>query len=302
VAEASRASLTFEELGLRWNYDPVNGTPGLLEFDFDRRYDENFFSYNQLGSGQSDLYQSGIRDFRLGANVTPRGEGLEVVIQLSNATDHVRARVAPDGAVFLESQLRGDGPVQEGGWEPVDSGQIKPLTVGRATRLEIWHVDQRVSLRVDDSEVLAWAYDRDPESEIIQRRYHRVPIARLGVRGAEATLRSVCLDRDLYYIGGSQYRRGTIRPVRIARDRFFCMGDNSPSSSDGRQWNYVDEWVRHLTTDPNDPLNFDGVPAGFVPRELMIGRAFFVYYPAPWRLIEGKLSVIPNFGDMRFIR
>ena len=40
---------------------------------------------------------------------------------------------------------------------------------------------------------------------------------------------------------------------------------------------------------------------GIVPRELMIGRAFFVYFPAPYRLQERQLGIVPNFGNMRFI-
>jgi hypothetical protein len=213
----------------------------------------------------------------------------------------MRARIAPDGAVTLESQARNDDLVRENDWRVVDEGRIDPLEIGRATRVEMWHVDQRVSLRIGGDEVLAWAYERDPESELLQRPAGRIPIARLGIRGAPATLRSVHLDRDLYYT--ENRIRGTRKPVRIEAERFFCLGDNSPSSSDGRVWNDVDSWVKQITTNPDDPLNIDGVPKGFVPRQLMIGKAFFVYYPAPWRVVEGgKLPIIPNFGAMRFIR
>ena len=40
---------------------------------------------------------------------------------------------------------------------------------------------------------------------------------------------------------------------------------------------------------------------GVVPRKLLMGRAFFVYFPAPFSLTPGGMSVFPNFGDMRFI-
>ena len=33
----------------------------------------------------------------------------------------------------------------------------------------------------------------------------------------------------------------------------------------------------------------------------MIGKAFFVYYPAPYPLRPGQMGTVPNFGDMRFI-
>ena len=120
------------------------------------------------------------------------------------------------------------------------------------------------------------------------------PTVRLTVRGPAATLRSVDLDRDLHYTQtkspGSSLATGP-RPAIIEADRFFCLGDNSPQSQDSRLWKHVHPWVDHLT----------GVEAGFVPRDLMLGRAFFVYFPAPWRVTRGSPAVIPNFGDMRFI-
>lgn len=42
--------------------------------------------------------------------------------------------------------------------------------------------------------------------------------------------------------------------VTIPEDKFFAMGDNSPHSSDSRYW-------------------------GFVPKEEMVGKAIFIYYP-----------------------
>jgi hypothetical protein len=33
----------------------------------------------------------------------------------------------------------------------------------------------------------------------------------------------------------------------------------------------------------------------------MIGKAFFVYWPAGYRPINSAPALVPNFGDMRFI-
>ena len=42
---------------------------------------------------------------------------------------------------------------------------------------------------------------------------------------------------------------------------------------------------------------------GIVPRDYLIGKACFVYWPAAYRLNEGfRFPFIPNVGDMRFIR
>lgn len=62
-----------------------------------------------------------------------------------------------------------------------------------------------------------------------------------------------------------------------AKDQFLPMGDNSPRSSDGRVWN-----------GPN-----------FVERDLLIGRALFVYWP---HTLNEPTPYFPNFGEMGFIR
>ena len=43
-------------------------------------------------------------------------------------------------------------------------------------------------------------------------------------------------------------------------------------------------------------------PLGKVPRELMLGRAFYVYWPAPYSLKGHGLGILPNHGDRRFIK
>ena len=54
-------------------------------------------------------------------------------------------------------------------------------------------------------------------------------------------------------------------PARPEKDRFFVLGDNSAQSSDGRLW--VGEW--------------------WVERELLIGKALFIYWPHGWEVPSG---------------
>ena len=63
-------------------------------------------------------------------------------------------------------------------------------------------------------------------------------------------------------------------------DEFFVLGDNSPESLDGRGW-----------------------VLGTVPRYNMIGKAFFVYWPAGFSPpgFSGP-PIIPNVGRMRLVR
>jgi len=87
---------------------------------------------------------------------------------------------------------------------------------------------------------------------------------------------------------------------QLEADQFFVLGDNSAKSLDGRLWNGPKQ---------------DGSP-GFEPyvkRELLIGKALFVYWPHGLERIPGtsiRLPSLPyferqygpNFSDMRLIR
>ena len=100
-----------------------------------------------------------------------------------------------------------------------------------------------------------------------------------------------------------QQRRGSMpgtatqnNPLTLKDDEFFAMGDNSRQSSDGRLWMEV-----------YDPLADLGLRAGIVPRRYLLGKAFFVYWPAGFRPAEKvpyakEWPIVPNTGDMRIIR
>jgi hypothetical protein len=73
----------------------------------------------------------------------------------------------------------------------------------------------------------------------------------------------------------------------LSPDQYFVCGDNSASSLDARLWGEPDPWVAQMDPD-----------IGVVNRNLLIGKAFFVYFPAPtW----ARGIPIPDFGRMRFI-
>ena len=84
--------------------------------------------------------------------------------------------------------------------------------------------------------------------------------------------------RDIHYIeiaaddGRPILRAGEGRPFTLGDDEFFVLGDNSPASLDARWW------------------DADGVGnrgeqyrMGTVPRDYLVGKAFFVYWPGPYK-------------------
>jgi signal peptidase I len=85
---------------------------------------------------------------------------------------------------------------------------------------------------------------------------------------------------------------------RAELDEFFVLGDNSPQSLDSRGWVQASPTLRLY--DANGGFLYQ---LGTVPRYNMIGRAFFVYWPAGFR-IPGvpRLPLVPNVGKMRLIR
>jgi signal peptidase I len=70
----------------------------------------------------------------------------------------------------------------------------------------------------------------------------------------------------------------------LGPDQFFVLGDNSPCSSDARLWR-----TQH-----------------FVERDLLVGKALFVYWPHPLNLhiplTNVSIGVVPNLPSMGFIR
>ncbi len=70
----------------------------------------------------------------------------------------------------------------------------------------------------------------------------------------------------------------------LDKDQFFMLGDNSAMSKDSRLW---------------DETRF------FVDRDMLIGKALFVYWPHSWNRIPGTpipFPMFPNFSRMRGIR
>jgi signal peptidase I len=72
----------------------------------------------------------------------------------------------------------------------------------------------------------------------------------------------------------------------LESDQFFVLGDNSPFSKDGRLW-HTDEFGH------------------YVERQLLIGKALFIYWPHSWNRIPGTsipFPYFPNFADMGLVR
>ncbi|MEQ9094980.1 MAG: S26 family signal peptidase [Phycisphaerales bacterium] len=292
---------------------PEHTLPGTtrLEWNTEAWPIVDYYPYNERYRRAGDTLRPlvpptfGVGDIRIRMGVEPVDQSLERLAIRIDAREHAFRALLVDGTARIEMRpLEAD----DSAWELLDEAQVRQLPAGQVTDVEFWHVDQALWLFVGGKRVAYATYDWGPmerfELATNQPLDARAPIvpppsAYRSARPAIALvgpvkLHRLGLDRDLYYQttrGDSQLPvRGSHPALDLAvldQGQFFVCGDNSASSQDSRLLGAPSPWVSPL-----------GAPAGIVPSELMLGRAFFVYFPAVER--AGPVPV-PGFGRLRFI-
>lgn len=279
--------------------------------------------YNETMPGSGGPFP--VSDLRVELTIEPKGDGI-VVSPIIAAREHeFRAEMrGSDVTISMRTKPLTPG-VDPGEWREIGKGALRhALKAGMPTRLEFWHVDQGLQVFQEDEPVMprieyawtpgerlthatslgtAWAektWDKSPRGDdtLAQSSIYRAVGVRIECAGAPFALHRVALSRDIYYQPGVYQPNHSLRgqpalathprsTLTLTKDEFFCIGDNSPSSLDGRLWDEPDPWVKIVDE-----------RMGVVHRDLLIGKAFFVYFPAAnWR---GSLPV-PDFGRMRWI-
>ncbi|MSR70138.1 MAG: S26 family signal peptidase [Phycisphaerales bacterium] len=192
--------------------------------------------------------------------------------------------------------------------------------------LELWHVDQEMSVFIDGSRVARLDYDLGgPIKRLLASHFGRTleqvlanPVGQRPTptalhwtfNGSPFVLRKVAVKRDLYYrpdflsannqfasngpaITGLAFATDPTRLARIDGGEYVMFGDNSGASKDSRLWGRPHPLV---TQELGNDHPF------VVPREMVIGKAWSVYFPAPMPMNLGGRAFIPDFGRLRFIR
>lgn len=258
-----------------------------------------------------------VSDVSISFGFEPSDENSSVAVELS-----ARGRVFRAELDSQRVRLRWRGE-DEGTWTPLaEEPMRRPMPVGLASKIEFWHADQALWLFVDDRLAAHAAYDWS----IRERLEHSIrgstleqleplprgmsmfspseqyskPTVRITIDGPPASIHRLRVDRDLYYHPYQfGYRRdadippmGThpISTVSLNRGQYFALGDNSAASKDGRTWGKPDPRVARAFPNTAAP--------GVVPEQLMLGRAFLVYFPSINR--DGPVPV-PDLGRIRVI-
>lgn len=322
------------QIGLSQAYTYSGAAPAQLVWDTVRRPITDAYSYNETPMRPNEFP---VGDIRLSIGVRPTGTGFSIAPTVIAANHEFRAAVdssgvrlemrpldPPDGSLDptrpLTPLVASTQPWKELARATLPAGALTP---GEVTNIEFAHADQQLTLRINGARTLVATYDWSPAERVrfatgaslddlllpggsvilIDGSRYAKPGARFDISGA-CTLYRVGLARDIFYrpvlynqgdAGAEHSRRnfpglGThpSNTIFTNPEEFFFCGDNSPASHDARMWDTPSPWVQSIS--PN---------MGRVNRDLIIGKAFFVYFPAPFK--KWGLPV-PDFGDMRFIR
>jgi signal peptidase I len=299
-------------IGGRPVYEYAGDGPSAIVWDSRVRPIDDSYAYNEVSIRARQHYP--VSDVRVSFGLRPQAARLSVGVVLLTRGHEFRAEI-----LGSEARLR-MRRAPDGEWLTLGRTTLAgPLPRSEVTNVEFWHVDQSLSLFINDVPVIHGEYEWGPDERLrhtigmgadevataanaLTSAEYPVPVVRLEFSAGPLTLYRVALARDIHYrpdlYHGSLMRPHTLegQPARAthpastraltASEYFFC-GDNSPASLDGRLADVPSPYVQSLDAD-----------LGVVHRDLLIGKAFWVYFPAPER--RAGLPV-PDFGRMRFI-
>lgn len=208
-------------------------------------------------------------------------------IELSKYQTNYKAWVDPAGEMVIAK-------VSAGAETVLVREQIAAAVMDKWAPVKFANVDHQLFFEFG-SEKISYDLGRGPEAAG-QRVPAIEPRARIFGSG-KLTLSHMAIFRDIHYTSGRSIhsrQRGRATqgsPFPLEKDEFFVLGDNSPNSQDSRWWESAGK--------ANNGLYYR---AGIVPRDYLVGKALFVYWPAGFKPF-GKfpIATIPNVGQMRFI-
>jgi hypothetical protein len=180
----------------------------------------------------------------------------------------------------------------QGGENLLTSKSIDSPSIDKPIMLRFANVDHTLVLEFGN-ERIKYDLGRGP-NDAGARKTGIEPQARIFGAG-KLEITHLALFRDIHYTASnpssSEPGRATEgNPLKLEADQFFMLGDNSPRSEDGRWW-----------ANPGKGNNGKIYTRGIVPREYLVGKALFVYWPAGFRpFVKSPVALIPNVGELRF--
>ncbi len=302
----------------KWNIDEDDPTKFLLDsatdetswliYDTSRGNDfRTTYAYDSVGDYKHMPYCS---DLKVRFYTESGGECGDVGISVSKYRSVYKARISSNGEMIIAK-------ISEGREEILDSQIVDVSVLNKPTLVEFANVDHQLIFQFGAEKMI---YDLGRNAEDAGERESNIqPEVKIFGSG-RLTLSHIAIFRDIHYTrykpgGGKQSGRATQgKAFMLGKDEFFVLGDNSPNSEDGRWW-------------AREGIGNNGrfYREGIVPRDYLVGKALFVYWPSgfefPWPAsIKGSLRQssrrngvsrvlywfiswkwIPCIGQMRFI-
>ena len=251
---------------------------------------------------------------------------LQFVYQRTAGDGPLQVRLTKLGHEFVAEIAPGSVAVYHtppgGGRQLIGKAPLSGRASGQAIFVEFSNVDYRVTLCIDNDDLvvstpeqyapqikqLLDAYkemDRRSSSAEVRAAFPP-PTVRIAAEKQTSQITHLSLWRDVYYTpfyhsgafatltNGSPNGPVTLSSGSAGQEReYFVLGDNSIMSGDARNWG------NSVNLRANEDLE---VQPGRVPDRFLLGKAFFVYWPAGYRPISMNApGIVPNFGSMRFI-
>ena len=257
-----------------------------------------------------------VADLRVRFVFTPTDTNATLLVRLAKSGRTFWATIRAGGLVTL---VESDEVPSESS-RVLASKRLAPFVPEKPVEITFENVDYRLALSVDHVEVLTSSDDPvssafyAPDLEAIRNNRRQpepdTPPRFYGTAGA-FDLNHVVVERDNYYYHDSAFRALSLpwaprmgwgsasSPILLREHEFFMLGDNTAASKDSRLWDRVGA---HLEARGED------FQLGTVPRDQLIGKAFFVYWPSGHRLSWLPIprlrqwGVVPDVGRMRWIR
>ena len=255
-----------------------------------------------------------VADQRVRFVLTPGGTQGRVLIRLSKLGRFFWAAIGMDGSVLLYESNETPGEVAD----IKATAQLGLFTPGKAVEISFENHDYRLALSVGGKESLATTADPEspayygPNVKALRQMRKETPgkPPRIYAQEGDLELTHLVVERDEYYYHDSkQAALGKLpwaprggwasreSPILLRDREYFMLGDNTSASKDSRLWDDVGPHLRDRG---------EAFQLGTVPRDQLIGKAFFVYWPSGHRLdwlpIFNRWGLVPDVGRMRWIR
>lgn len=304
----------------RRSYTCDTAEPTALEWNATSREITDWTTYNMWGMTMlppPPMTLFPVSDVRISAGIVAQQPGLQTTLELQVRGQSIEFIVC-EGMATIRMGKIGGGEVREE-WSAV----VRLPAPGKVFNLEFWHVDQSLAIYLDGERVVHHEYEWEPvkrlqqatglgtENDVNELLNHapQPPRIRWRFEGSPVTLHRVRTDRDLYYrhdslankrqendphIYGQAFgTHPTENPAILGPDQFMMCGDNSQMSLDSRLWGNAHPMIKLQVDDHPFTVN----------RKLLLGKAWVVYFPAPFALNDkGEYPYVPDFGRLRFIR